>query len=278
MISVAMATYNGEEYIEKQIQSILSQSKKIDELIICDDYSTDRTVEIIEKMKNNKIFLSVNKTNIGYVRNFEKAISKTSGDYIFLADQDDIWEVNKVEEMIRIIQVGGYDLVCSNFELIDQDESVIKDKGNFVISKYMDKHTASEVSKISFNRLLLGNVLQGCTYCLTDRVKQVYLKVANKEVYHDWQLMLIGSYIGGVAFYNKKLIKYRIHDNNSVGFETKNSKIEIDLKIPKKVPTMIQFFRDFDRVISLDLITKIKVGAVFYFRVAYFIAKLHITL
>lgn len=278
MISVAMATYNGEAYIEKQVNSILNQSKKIDELIICDDCSTDRTVEIIKKMKKKNIFLSVNKTNMGYIRNFEKAISKTSGDYIFLADQDDIWEVSKVEEMLEAMRVGDYDLLCTNFELINKNDNTIKNRQSFVISKYMDKHATKEVSKISFNRLLLGNVLQGCTYCFTDRVKQVYLKVDNKEVYHDWQLMLIGSYIGKVAYYNKKLIRYRIHDSNSVGFETKNSKIEIDLKIPKKVPTMIRFFRDLNQVISLNLITKIKVSVVFYLRIAYFIAKLHITI
>ena len=85
MISVAMTTFNGEKYIEKQIESILNQSLSVDEIIICDDGSTDNTIEL---MKKYNVQIIQNKKNLGYKLNFKKAMEKCKGDYIFLCDQD----------------------------------------------------------------------------------------------------------------------------------------------------------------------------------------------
>ena len=101
MISVAMATYNGEKFIREQLDSILAQTITDWELIVCDDVSTDSTIAILEEYanKDGRIQIHKNKVNLGFKRNFEKAISLCSGDYIALCDQDDIWKHDKVEKM-----------------------------------------------------------------------------------------------------------------------------------------------------------------------------------
>jgi len=105
-ISVALASYNGEKYIEKQIKSILNQSRKVDRIVICDDNSKDGTIKIIEKLikKGLPINLYKNEKNLGYALNFMKCINLCNSNYIFLSDQDDIWFKDKVELMMNFIK------------------------------------------------------------------------------------------------------------------------------------------------------------------------------
>ena len=107
-ISVAMTTYNGEKYVTAQLYSVLNQSLKPDEVIICDDCSTDSTVslinEFIEKNKLINFRLILNENNLGYIKNFRKAISLASGDIIFLCDQDAIWQEDKIKTMAELME------------------------------------------------------------------------------------------------------------------------------------------------------------------------------
>lgn len=92
--SVALCTYNGEKYIKEQLDSILNQTKKVDEIIVCDDCSSDKTVEILNHYSstNPGLFkIYINEQNLRSVKNFEKAITLCTGDIIFLSDQDDFW-------------------------------------------------------------------------------------------------------------------------------------------------------------------------------------------
>ena len=100
MISVVMATFNGGKYLQEQLKSILEQSLEPDEIIICDDCSTDNTADVIRSMKKmSKIPIHFwnNKEHLGYGQNFRQAINRASGDIIFLCDQDDVWVKNKIE-------------------------------------------------------------------------------------------------------------------------------------------------------------------------------------
>src|SRR5215207_2518174 len=98
-ISIALCTYNGEQYLQQQLDSFVAQSRPPDELVVCDDRSTDRTVPIVEDFAKRAPFrveLVINETNLGSTRNFEKAIGLCTGDIIFLADQDDVWLPEKL--------------------------------------------------------------------------------------------------------------------------------------------------------------------------------------
>ena len=156
MISIAMTTYNGEKYIERQLESIFSQTLPADEIIICDDASKDRTVEIInrfiEKNQTDKIRLVHNQENLGYIRNFHKAISLTRGDYIFLADQDDVWHADKIEQTLQVLKDKNASVVCTNCSLIDDEGNDISDSSFFDRNPFVDRVT-EKVSEISFFEL-----------------------------------------------------------------------------------------------------------------------------
>lgn len=116
MISVCMATYNGEKYIKEQLLSILKQISSNDEIIISDDLSDDKTIEIIESLNDSRIKIFFNQSR-GYTNNFQNAIQQASGDCIFLSDQDDIWVDNKLEIMSELLL--KYDFVVSDAKIVD---------------------------------------------------------------------------------------------------------------------------------------------------------------
>lgn len=273
MISVAMTTFNGQNYLKEQLDSILNQTMPVDEIIICDDCSTDNTIDLISTYSDSRIHLIKNKYNLGYVKNFHQAIKNCSGDYILLADQDDIWEKNKVECLIETINQTGASLVCSNFSLIDSNSQKIS-MNNFKISKFVRNHK-KQISTIPFYRLVMENIAQGCTYCFTKEIKDIYVKTENYDVIHDWQISLIASYTGKAIFLNKPLIQYRIHANNSVGFSDKTiqKRKKRTLKIPKLKPSLICFFNDLDKHIRIKNIDKTFLNIIYYFRIWYIFNK-----
>ena len=126
MISIAMATYNGEKYLREQLDSILKQTYSDFELIICDDCSKDATWEILEKYAQNdqRIRIYKNKQNLGFKRNFEKAISLCKGKFIALSDQDDIWENNHLSTLNE--RIGNYSMAVGNCQMIDSNGNKLK--------------------------------------------------------------------------------------------------------------------------------------------------------
>ena len=114
-----MTTYNGERYLQEQIDSILNQTYSNFELIICDDCSTDSTIEIISSYNDSRIKLFVNDKNLGFKKNFEKAIKLCTGEYIALSDQDDIWKSNHLEVLYE--KINNKELICGNNLLINEN-------------------------------------------------------------------------------------------------------------------------------------------------------------
>lgn len=236
MISVAMASYNGEKYIEQQLDSIFNQSKKIDELIITDDCSTDNTVFVIEeyikKHPNFKIYLIKNKNNLGYKKNFYKALSYCKGDYIFLCDQDDIWLEEKVETMIGIMNdYPQIKALASSFQFIDKDnnpkevELIPTFSNNNLYRRIVKK---DDLVKVLFDEMLIQNGFQGCALCITKEMNQIFLKCFTDELFHDWLINLLASSRNGLYFYNHPLFLYRIHDNNTIGINKSENLTETE--------------------------------------------------
>ncbi|MCY1674284.1 glycosyltransferase family 2 protein [Pseudarthrobacter sp. SL88] len=112
-VSVCMATYNGQDYVAEQIQSILSQLSPEDELVIVDDASKDSTLDVVRRLQDPRIVLLPSAENKGYVASFEKAVSSSRGEYIMLSDQDDIWLPGRVETLVSALQTK--DFAASNF-------------------------------------------------------------------------------------------------------------------------------------------------------------------
>lgn len=123
-ISIALASYNGEKYISEQLESLASQSKLPDEVVISDDCSTDNTIKLINEFSINapfKIEIYKNDSNLGYSRNFNNALMKTTGELVFLCDQDDVWFENKIEKIYKLAVSDDSLLFMNDAELTDRD-------------------------------------------------------------------------------------------------------------------------------------------------------------
>lgn len=224
-ISVVIATYNGEKYIQKQLESLMKQSYKPDEVIIIDDKSKDATYGIIKKfvvknnLKNWKLYQ--NKKNIGYKKNFYKGIKCAKGNYIFLCDQDDEWEKNKIELMLKVMKANPQlqALNCA-VKIIDANSKEIayKNQKNIYNCGFLySKEPIGNITYFTFSYLLKHNISPGCTMVITKQLKNIFITNYDYSLPHDWYLNLLASVECGCAFYNKVLVKYRRHNNNVIG-------------------------------------------------------------
>ena len=227
MISVAIATYNGQEFIKEQLLSILNQTMPVDEIVICDDNSRDNTVQIIKDIqkeyKNIDIRLIQNNNNLGYKLNFKKALSYCKGDYIFLCDQDDIWKLNKVQTMIEIMQNHQeIKALASTYDLIDE---LGNEKHIDINRKYSNKNMYkckvkdNALVKVPFERLIVENSFQGCALCLRKQVNEKFQRCFSDDFHHDWLINILASEQNGMYFLNIPLFHYRIHSKNTIGLK-----------------------------------------------------------
>ena len=222
-ISVAMTTYNGSKYIIKQLDSLKNQSRKIDELVICDDCSTDNTVELVnDYIKSNNLEgwnIYSNENNLGFINNFKQAIKKTTGDIIFLCDQDDEWCVNKISTMTDIIEKNDQvKLLSCSLAFIDENSKPYTPSNIPSWYQKMISTSPEEITPIDFISICNTNFAPGCTMCFTREICDKYCNMDYEyELLHDWLLALIASVDNGYFHLNKPLINYRIHSSNAIG-------------------------------------------------------------
>jgi glycosyltransferase involved in cell wall biosynthesis len=205
LISVAIATFNGAQYLEEQLDSIYDQTYKNIEVIVCDDQSSDDTVDILKRYSDEKgLKFYVNETRLGFVKNFEKVISKCKGDYIALSDQDDIWLKQKLEILVSLI--GDSLLIHSDSMLINAHNEIILSnwKGN------IKSHT--EVDDFFFS-----NVVTGCTILFSRNLINLALPFPKGLQYHDWWLSICAANSGKISYCNKSLVMYRQHGGQDTG-------------------------------------------------------------
>lgn len=224
-VDILLATYNGEQYIVDQIESILNQTYKNFRLIISDDCSTDNTRQIISEYvkKDKRIIVYTQKENIGVVQNFEFLMKKVENEYFMFSDQDDIWKEEKIEKTLSKIEETGAMLVYSDLEVVDSDlnitfESYWKLKGIYQkIKKYNN-----------FESLYLNNFVTGCTIIARKELveKSLPLPKTSKYVLHDYWISLIASQNGKIEYIEESLIKYRQHKNNKIGSKKRSDTIE----------------------------------------------------
>lgn len=209
MISIAMATYNGEKFIREQLDSIIMQKYCNFELIICDDCSNDLTFEIIREYekKDSRIHCYKNNENIGFKRNFEKAVSYCKGDYIAFCDQDDIWTNNHLEILIK--NIGNASISCGNAELIDEHGCFMGKKLNEVDNFYIfDKDT------VYLKHIFDVNPFQGASMIIKKEFIRKYFPCPDNIKFHDAWLALCACFDGGIEYTFDVVTHYRQHGNN----------------------------------------------------------------
>lgn len=207
-VSVAMATYNGEKYIKEQITSILKNLTENDEIIISDDGSTDETIAIIKKINDNRIKI-INGPKKGIIKNFENAIKNTTGDIIFLSDQDDVWQENKVSTIKEYFEKDmTLKLIVHDNYITDQDLNIINE--SFFFFRKVKNGLVNNIIKNSFI---------GCCMAFKSDIKEEILPIPEDMMMHDQWIGLIALMKGKVAFVDNKLIYYRRHGDNSSDFK-----------------------------------------------------------
>ena len=214
--SVALCTYNGASYIQEQIESILNQTMPVDEIVVCDDGSTDNTIHIIQEIATSvtgKIRLIKNPTNLGLCANFINAISLCKGDIIFLSDQDDVWHKNKVEKLTHyLIQHPKIDLVFSDATLMGGrfDGQRMSDNLNFP-KENRKMFLAGLAFELSLYQVYALGASMAVRKKLTDQI------IRKKPILnsHDHFLQLEASARDAIAYLDEPLYNYRIHNEQT---------------------------------------------------------------
>ncbi len=228
-VSCVVATYNGEKFLEQQLDSLLNQSRPADEVIICDDASTDGTkrvaIDFIEKHQlENWCFLPYS-DNVGFVKNFHRALKKADGDIIFLCDQDDEWVPEKIEKMCAFFGEHKDALsLCTALFPTDKDGEkieVLSPIGTTNCGLVKGVMKADEHRKISLKEALRCNPSAGCTMALRREVVKRYTEESECIMPHDHELNLIAAKYDGLYFLNRSLTRYRLHGANTLGLSGK---------------------------------------------------------
>ncbi len=201
-ISVCMATYNGQIYIQRQLESILSQLKDTDEVIVSDDGSTDNTIGVINQFRDPRIRVVQNTGRKGPVGNFENAINCATGQFIFLSDQDDLWMPDKV----RILS----DLL-NDHELVLADCVVVDEKGGVLHPSFFQYRG----SRPGLGKNFVKNSYVGCCMAFRSDIKPLILPFPKSIYMHDWWIGLLVEIFAKPYFYPVPLIQYVRHGGNA---------------------------------------------------------------
>ena len=222
-VCICVATYNGEKYLKEQLDSLLNQTYENINIIVQDDCSSDKTMEILQNYQH-KITIYKNEKNLGYIKNFESLIKKANGDLIALCDQDDIWQKDKIEILVN--QIKEYSLIYSNSLLIDKNKkSLNKTLKEKLKNNFIDSNNA------------LNFVFDNCVSAHSMLFKKEllpHLTSFPEKIFFDQYIAIIASSLNGIKYIDKELVLYRQHDSNTVG-NHKKKKISILEKIKNKL-------------------------------------------
>lgn len=201
------------QYLEQQLDSILSQTFENFELVISDDSSIDQTWEILEHYasKDSRIKIWRQNKNLGFKKNFEFLLRKSTGHHIALADQDDIWLPNHIELLSK--NIGTNLMACGNSELIDSE-------GRSMSTTMKDLAAIDFIpddGDRQFHHLMYNNFVQGCTALISRRLIDLALPIPDEVRFHDYWLAAVATISSSVIYVDEVVVKYRQHTNNVIG-------------------------------------------------------------
>jgi glycosyltransferase involved in cell wall biosynthesis len=220
-LSIAMCTYNGGAYLYEQLESICAQTRLPDELVVCDDGSSDATREILQSFAARAAFpvrLFFNEHNLRSTKNFEQAIRRCDGDIIALSDQDDVWQTEKLERLEKAFlakpQAG---LVFTDAEVVDEH---LRPLGHLLFPAFgfTPKRQKMVTSGKAFAVLLTQNIVTGATMAFRAHLRSLILPIPTAfPLIHDGWIALIIAAVTDLIFINQPLIKYRQHAHQQMG-------------------------------------------------------------
>ena len=216
-VQIIMATYNGEKYLEEQMDSLLAQTWTDIRVEVCDDGSTDHTCDVIERyaQKDSRISIHRNEENKGYVRNFLEGMQRSEAEYIMFCDQGDIWDQNKIEVTLGAMEQaerGSADIPILVFtDAINFDSDTGQDQGRFHEKSHLN------IKKVDTAHLFMENKVIGCTVMVNRAVLPYLTEIPQEIRVHDWWLALICSHFGQIVYVDRPTLRYRQHSGNMIG-------------------------------------------------------------
>ena len=233
-LSVALCTFRGTKFLEQQLLSVVNQTRPADEIILRDDCSGDGTAKLAELffqshgVQNFRVIRGPER--LGFIQNFRACIAETTGDFVALCDQDDVWYPDKLASMENFLhRHPDAEAVAGNFTLIDGSGMPLPDSRKESVVQRRQLHrlgiTNALYSKIpSFEKapdaLLCRNFAPGCTVLFSSRVRNIYLRYTQADAPHDWEILLIAQLLDGLYYWNRPTIHYRIHGENTIAVES----------------------------------------------------------
>lgn len=244
-MSVALCTYNGARYLQEQLDSITAQTRPPDELVVCDDCSTDQTVDLIGNFAATapfKVRLYRNEENLGSTKNFEKAIQLCTGDIIALSDQDDVWHPEKLRRFEKAFSSRpNVGMVFSDLEVVDEN---LKPLGYTAWKSVRFTSLRRRLfSRHPLNILLKHNVVTGCAMAFRAEWRDVILPMPKlgtiDEVHHDYWIALMICSVSAAMSIDVPLVKYRQHEGQQLGLPAPAAMTETQ-RLKRWLPTRLE--------------------------------------
>lgn len=239
-ISILLSTYNGGKYLKEQLNSLFSQTYKDFEIIVRDDISSDKTLEIL---KSYDVKLIESTLNLGAKKSFftllKYALENSDSKYFMFCDQDDVWNEDKIEKTLYKMKELET-LYSSEIPFLIHTDLEVVDESLKTISSSMSEYEYIIPKYNSLNRLLIQNTITGCTMMINRELAKKSLDIPEEAIMHDWWIGLIASYFGRIGYLNTSTIKYRQHGKNTIG--AKGFKVNILRHIVSLIKSLI--FRD----------------------------------
>ncbi|WP_143698120.1 glycosyltransferase family 2 protein [Vibrio sp. qd031] len=217
-----MATYNGELFLEQQIQTIQCNhgyKDCVQRLIVVDDGSTDQTLSILRRLAtvDDKIEVHHNGSGInGPMHNFAYGLSLSSAEWVALCDQDDVWFSHKLETLLKVAELESDSSLAVPIAIFS-DKQIVDDELNVICESYYKLKQIPKQWHINVTNLAMQNVASGCTMLVNRSLLNIALPIPINAYMHDWWLALLAKQFGKLVLVDEALIQYRQHSANTIG-------------------------------------------------------------
>lgn len=221
MVSIVMATYNGEKYVGEQIDSILNSTFQDFDLFIFDDGSKDETMSVLQSYRDkypDKIHVSRNETNRGVTLNFLEAVCRTTADYVMFCDQDDVWKPEKIAVTLKRLRHMEVQFK-KELPMAVFTDALVVDENLRVLSESFFRSGRLDPKKTNLSHLLMENKLIGCTVMINAALRRILqsCRLPKNARFHDSWISMIAASFGKISYLNEATLLYRQHEANVVG-------------------------------------------------------------
>lgn len=248
-IQILLATYNGEKYLDEQLESLISQTRAPDKIIVSDDNSKDSTWEKLLKWQASyPLLFEVHKNeskrhgHCGNFANLCELAKKGEGDYFLFSDQDDVWHKNKIERLLKVSNQEQANLPASEPYLIHSDLKVVNEDLEEMSPSFFNFQGLPRPEQLTFPRFLIQNNVTGCASFFNRALLEKASPIPSGITNHDWWFGLVAYKFGKLVFLEESLISYRQHSANALGAEKKGRALSFTMI--KKLFALKQHFRN----------------------------------